>query len=96
MSVALKPADAAVLRLFYEATGGPNWKTNDGWGDPVNCTTGGWANDHFHTFGQMTTAQAFGVTCTADGEVEVLCSGTERSTVRDRARFAIIPIILRV
>ena len=38
----MQAADAAVLRLFYEATGGAAWFNRSGWdSDPVSCVADG-------------------------------------------------------
>ena len=38
----MQAADAAVLRLFYEVTGGATWFNRSGWdSDPVSCVAAG-------------------------------------------------------
>ena len=37
----MQAADAAVLRVLYETTGGADWSNNSGWGDPVSCVAHG-------------------------------------------------------
>ena len=70
----MQEADATVLRLFYEATGGAQWANNDGWGEPVGCAVG----------------SAHGVVCGSDGEVVSLGLGQNSLTGRVPTQFGLL------